>query len=273
MTASRLEQAEHVDVLSPEKVVDFEDAWYENTDPHHFWMEWRLAATLRFLRGVGASLESPLCALDVGGGHGILRLQLESNTVWKIDLADVNSAALVRCAPGRGRTLCYDVMEQHGDMIGRYDVVLCFDVLEHIRDERPFLEAIAQHIKPGGLLVMSVPAVQGAYSAYDRILGHHRRYNAGDMRETMAGCGLTVLRTAYWGLLLMPALVARRLLMPASVTDRLDHEQRTAVMRNGCVPPARAADILFRIAGRVEQAIPFRLPIGSSLLSAAKRPE
>jgi SAM-dependent methyltransferase len=64
----------------------------------------------------------------------------------------------------------------------RFDSVLYVDVLEHIERDREELARAAEHVAPGGALVVLVPARPGLFSAFDRALGHFRRYTAESLR-------------------------------------------------------------------------------------------
>jgi 2-polyprenyl-3-methyl-5-hydroxy-6-metoxy-1,4-benzoquinol methylase len=83
------------------------------------------------------------------------------------------------------------------DEEGEYDSVLCVNVLEHIEDEKHALEAMAKRIKPGGYVVLYVPAVRWAYGVMDEKLGHFRRYNRRQLRHLAVDCGLQVQKMKY----------------------------------------------------------------------------
>jgi len=58
----------------------------------------------------------------------------------------------------------------------KFDTILYIDVLEHIEDDRAELERAANHLAAGGFLVVLSPAHQWLYTAFDKALGHVRRY-------------------------------------------------------------------------------------------------
>lgn len=57
------------------------------------------------------------------------------------------------------------------------DCLVMMDVLEHIEDEQTFLSAILKKLKPGGKVVVTVPAIQMLFSSHDAFLKHYRRYS------------------------------------------------------------------------------------------------
>ncbi|MGI8654563.1 MAG: class I SAM-dependent methyltransferase [Pyrinomonadaceae bacterium] len=60
---------------------------------------------------------------------------------------------------------------------GQFDSIIYIDVLEHIEDDAGQLNLVAAHLKPGGFLIVLSPAHQTLYTAFDRSIGHCRRYD------------------------------------------------------------------------------------------------
>ncbi len=90
-----------------------------------------------------------------------------------VDGCDLNEQALRLARAGRGRLLLYDVFEQRSELRGAYDMVLLMDVIEHLEDDLAFLQASLTHLKPGGIVVINVPAHMSLHSKYDRMAGHN----------------------------------------------------------------------------------------------------
>ena len=173
-----------VEIISKVKEFSFEDEWYEYAVESHFWVEWRLSAMLKQIRQLKIPLDEEfLKVLEVGCGTGMLRAGLETATNWIVDGADLNLNALLRAKHCWGRTLYYDIFDEYEPFVEAYDVVILFDVLEHIHETKPFLASVLRHIAPGGLLLLNVPALQTFYSVYDEIMGHVRRYNKKTLAE------------------------------------------------------------------------------------------
>ncbi len=70
-----------------------------------------------------------------------------------------------------------------------HDGLLALDVIEHLDDDRAAIGALAKLLKPGGLAVVSVPALPELFSEFDRIQGHRRRYLPETLRAVFAGSG------------------------------------------------------------------------------------
>src|SRR2546427_930959 len=198
------------------------DEWYVLASGEHFWLEWRLRVTLRLLRSLGIPIETGLRALEVGCGTGTLRDQLEAHTRWTVDGTDLHVEGLRRARPARGRTLCYDITERHAVFKAAYDLIILFDVLEHVEATGQFVDALLWHLRPGGYLLVNVPAIPALFSAYDVAVGHFRRYVPSSLRAEFGG-EIEVLEIRYWGLSLVPLLWIRKQILWGEPDTRTIH--------------------------------------------------
>lgn len=85
-----------------------------------------------------------------------------------------------------------------------FDTVVCLNVLEHIEQDRDALNGMRELIRPGGTVVLLVPAVPALYGELDRALGHHRRYTRAGLRRLFDEVGLAMRRLEYFNLAGMP---------------------------------------------------------------------
>jgi SAM-dependent methyltransferase len=96
---------------------------------------------------------------------------------------------------------------------GKHSAFVAFNVLEHIPDDVGALRAAHTLVRPGGAVVMFVPAFQLAMSRFDREVGHVRRYSKRSLRKTMEAAGLAVDDVRYVDMPGLPAwIVGMRLL-------------------------------------------------------------
>jgi len=80
-----------------------------------------------------------------------------------------------------------------------YDCLILMDVLEHVPDDVSVLGEAVQHLKPGGFVFITVPAIPFLFSSHDRFLGHQRRYTLRSLRRAVAAVpGLTPLSLHYF---------------------------------------------------------------------------
>ena len=130
-------------------------------------------------------------------------------------------------------------------------------MIEHIEEEKPFLDAALYHVKPGGYLLVNVPALMSCYSIYDKVVGHQRRYTLQTMDRLCTGAGLKKVAGTYWGLPLLPILLLRNL----RVSRQTDPQM---VIRNGYKPPGELANSFLSFLSAME-VIPQQW-LGTSLM-------
>jgi len=255
----------NVEVLSKPVEAGFPDEWYDLGLESHFWFLWRLQALHGLLAAHTIPLTVPLRVLEVGCGTGSFRKQMESSTAWVIDGADLNEPAVRSCSAGRGRTLLYNVEDEHAAMVGTYDGVLLFDVLEHVGDPQRFLKASLRHLKPGGWAIVNVPASMTLHSRYDEVVGHFRRYSKENLAAALRGAGdhVECIDLRYWGLSLFPLALARKLLLRWVKDD-------AEVVRIGFRPPGQWINRALTALMRLETAMLKKPPIGTSVLALAR---
>jgi SAM-dependent methyltransferase len=92
-----------------------------------------------------------------------------------------------------------------------FDVVSAFDVVEHIASEAAVLGELRRVARPGGVLLLSVPAYQWAWTSFDVAAGHHRRYTRRRLVAAVEAAGLRVERATYAFASTVPLFVADRL--------------------------------------------------------------
>lgn len=258
--------SESVEIISQIQDHSFLKSWYDLTDASHFWFKWRMVAALRQLNDLGVPLHSKLLALEVGCGTGVLREQFEAATSWIIDATDLDHAALSQARPSRGRTLYYDIFEEVEELKEAYDVLILFDVLEHIQDTKPFIRSLLNHLKPGGLLLINVPAVQSLYSDYDKVAGHVKRYSKRSLEEEFTDFNLKIKDMRYWGFSMLPLIFARKIVLMIQKNQSTDQ-----IIERGFKPPNAFVNNLFTWTMRAETASSPKPPLGSSLLMVGQK--
>jgi len=99
--------------------------------------------------------------------------------------------------------------------------VACFDVIEHISDDRRFLKQINDLLKPGGLLYVTVPAHQWLWSQNDVAAEHHRRYHRASLDRLLRDSGFVPLFFSYFFVpLTIPILLLRALPFRLGLSNR-----------------------------------------------------
>ena len=232
-------------------------------DEHHWWYRGRR----RVIRAELDRLPLPPGArvLDAGCGSGRTLQEL-------VDYGDVSGIELntEAAALARGRAL--------GDVeVGRleelpwedatFDLITCLDVIEHVPDDTAALAELLRVCRPGGWLLVTVPAYQALWSRHDEANHHYRRYSRAALRAAAGAAGWQLERmSSFNSLLLAPAaavrLAQRRLGTHNGYTNDLD---LGPAWLNDVLERPLALEASWLARGRT-------LPAGLSLLAVLRRP-
>jgi len=183
-------------------------------EPGHFWFEQRRRLLLWALRRYFPSARS-FC--EVGSGTGFVLESIESAlpdlVLTGVEyFADAIPYAARRLK--RARLLTGDICNL--PFREEFDVVGCFDVLEHIPDDRLALSNLARSVRPGGGAIITVPQNPALWSAFDELAHHQRRYRRAELLEKIAEAGLVCERITSFMSILLPAMwLSRRAVRPA----------------------------------------------------------
>jgi ubiquinone/menaquinone biosynthesis C-methylase UbiE len=151
------------------------------------------------------------------------------------------------------------------------DGIVLLNVLEHIEEDDAALAQIARILKPGGIVVIEVPAGPNLYDIYDRQLLHHRRYRMRELIEKVSCQGLRVLTQSHLGFFLYPAFWVTKKRGRRFLTAEQEI-QRAIVSRQ--ITSARTNPLLYRIMdleAKLRSWIYY--PFGIRCLLTCQRPE
>ena len=130
--------------------------------------------------------------LDFGAGLGTYVDMLRERG-YEPDCAELDDG-LSHALTGRGYRAVKDVAELEPRS---YSLIYALNVLEHIEDDAETVGRLSGLLAPGGRLLIYVPASQVLYSAFDRVVGHYRRYTRSSLRRIVEGAGLEVAELRY----------------------------------------------------------------------------
>jgi SAM-dependent methyltransferase len=144
------------------------------------------------------------------------------------------------------------------DTSERFDSAILINLLEHIYDDAGALGALRDLLNPGGNCLIYVPALNGLYGAYDRDVGHYRRYSKRRLSAVVREAGLQPVKLQYVNMLAIPAW----LLVSSKPVDR-DEVQRIG----------RSLEVWDRVGVPLTRALEARVPppIGLNLFCVARR--
>jgi SAM-dependent methyltransferase len=178
-------------------------------DQRHWWYRARrevLAALIR--REVQPPANARVLEIGCGTGHNLAML----GEFGSVDALELDDEARAVAEQRLGKSVMRAPLPELAGVPERhYDLIGAFDVIEHIDDDQAALASIAGRLKPGGKLVVTVPAHQWMWSAHDVVNHHKRRYSKRALRALVQGSSLKLERSGYFNSLLFPLAVAERL--------------------------------------------------------------
>ena len=178
-------------------------------DELHWWYRARRAVLAELIRRT-TNLPKKARILEVGCGTGHNIQMLERfGTVGGIEI-DPEARAFAEKRLGR-KVSSAPLPQLTGIKRGHYDLVAALDVVEHIDDDKAAIAALASCLKPGGKLLVTVPAHQWMWSAHDELNHHKRRYSKKQLRQLIEGSPLKLDAIGYFNSLLFPLAVGARL--------------------------------------------------------------
>lgn len=177
-----------------DKTVIYEGADLEALATLHHYQRWIVDSFQPFLSGR---------AIEFGAGIGNISTLIRSH-VASLDLVEP-SANLVaplqqRFAGDDGIAIYGEPLETRLPATGdeTYHTVILVNVLEHIEDDVGALNEFCRILKPGGHLLLFVPALKFLYSDLDKMVGHFRRYQKPELNERVTNAGFEIIRSRYF---------------------------------------------------------------------------
>ncbi len=226
-----------------------------------------------------ASDSTPVRVLDVGCGAGrVLQMLSEYGQVYGTDLS---SLALEFCRKRGFEGVCQaDIIEGLPFPNATFDLITALDVVEHLQDDAAGLRNLWQALKPGGLLVVSVPAYQFMFSYWDEMLGHQRRYTQHSLLTRLEQAGFVAEKSSYTNTVtLLPAVTFRLFkgiwlrVRPTVKPLRAGYVAVNEAETDFVDLPASLNHLLIKVY-ELEAALVrvTRLPFGLAVLVAARKP-
>ncbi|MCB0106245.1 MAG: class I SAM-dependent methyltransferase [Caldilineaceae bacterium] len=243
-------------------------------EDRHAWFAGRTRAILKYLDAeVGlAQPGQERLVLDLGGGAGNMAHHLAH--YGHVIGIDMNGRPLAVAAQ-RG----LHVTQSSGDLLPfpdqSFDLIALLDTVEHIPDDIGVFEECRRVLKPGGKLLVTVPAFMWLWSYNDEINAHQRRYTAPELKQKLTMSGLVVKRLSYNNFFLFPMVAGIRMLRPYKPdleSPHLTQDDDVYQVEMEAIP--EPANTILHVVGWLEAELLARvdLPFGVSVLCVAEKP-
>ena len=202
--------------------------------------------------------------LEVGGGTGFIAVELQKRG-FDIEVSDGASNGLFY-AREKGIQKLYQFDLFNPPFHETFDVICLFDVLEHLQEDKQAMEGLKKMLKPGGKIILTVPAHQWLWSRDDVLAGHKKRYTKAELKEVFDSCGLQSILLTYFFIFILPFLFLRTIVkkdrgQPIQGNERVDFR----------IPPS--INQVFHLLTKLEFSLDWLLPnvMGGSLIGIARK--
>jgi len=244
--------------------VDYFDRLYR-LEAQHFWFRARNRIIVRTFRRYLQHQARPRL-LEVGCGTGYVLQGLAAENRYELTGLESHIAGLRHA---RGRLPAVELVQADARDLpyqSEFDAVGAFDVIEHIGEDEAVLASIRRALKPGGIIVVSVPQHQWLWSYTDEAAMHKRRYARRELSSKLRSAGLSVLYCTSFVTTLLPAMYASRLTKRGAVANSKNDAyefELSRVVNAVCGAAMQFDEVLIRMG--------LSLPVGGSLLAVAHK--
>jgi len=242
-----------------------EDCYHQMylNEEHHWWFKSKVDIVKELThKFVGRDLKS-LKVLDAGCGTSFLSKSIVSNlhNLYNVD----NDQLSLYYSKKRG---VVNIVQADLNIMpfsdNSFDLTFCMDVIEHNEDDRYLVGELSRVIKPGGIIIASVPALMQLWSPQDVKLDHFRRYKIKQFSELFED-KFEVLKASYCNTLLFPPIYLLRKIFnifPNITKDKDELEINNKFINN----------ILYKIFSQEAKLLKnINLPVGVSCIVVARK--
>ena len=233
-----------------------------------YWFDHRAQAVIHALM----STNDTLSIWDIGAGTGSMSCRFARAAYEVVAVEPLADGARAIARLGVGTVFCGSLKSLNLPS-NCLRVVGLFDVIEHIEDPAELVAEVHRVLEPGGVVVLTVPALPLLWSDEDEVAGHSRRYRRKDLDNLMSPLGFNRVASQYlFASLVVPALLVR--VVPYKLGRRRSDEAILASMAVQLSPSRRINQVMRRILD-VEQSASkrVRLPFGTSVMGVYRRTE
>ena len=175
----------------------------------HWWYRVR-RQLVRYLLSTYPPASGGTALLEVGCGSGdTLKMLSSTYSVRGIDASSESVALTQAQGVNAAQADATSIPAQDATS----DVVIALDVLEHVQNPEVALAEIYRVLKPGGTLVVFVPAYMFLWSVTDELSHHYRRYTRRELVASVSATGFEVRRASYFNTLLFPLIAGTRVVV------------------------------------------------------------
>jgi SAM-dependent methyltransferase len=187
-----------------------ENVYYDMTvlQEQHWWFKARREILHQSLQQLNLQTDCQILEIGCGTG-GNMEMLAEFGSVVGMEM---NEFAADYARNITGKQVLVGALPDRIPFTQQFDLICLFDVLEHIEDDMGAMASIKRLLKPGGQLILTVPAYQWMFGSHDRTLHHFRRYNKSSLVNSISSIEIVINRASYFNTLLLPVAILSRCL-------------------------------------------------------------
>jgi len=229
-------------------------------DQRHWWFTARRRILAELIERVARPpKDARILELGAGTGHNLAML----SRFGTVEASELDSVARKLASERLGREVKEAALPDLSMFpADSYDLIALLDVLEHVPDDKGSLSAILQRLKPGGAMLLTVPANPWMWSAHDVAHHHHRRYRKSEIEKLARDAGFKIELLSPFNSLLFPPIAAVRLLGKMTGKDDSDDAMPGALVN-------KTLDTVFGLERSLIGRVP--MPFGVSLVAVLRR--
>lgn len=237
-----------------DEAIYHKNAAYEES---HWWFKGRRCIIEKVLNNLSFPSKPQILEMGCGTG-GNLSLLSQYGEVYGVELDDfaINYALKRHIAPVLTGSLPHDIPYEDGF----FDLIVLLDVLEHVEEDGLSLVQLYKKLKPGGYLLITVPAFPALWSAHDDAHHHKRRYTLKTLAPIVREAHYNIIFHSYMNTILFPIIAVLRVIKGSHGSDDL------------FMPPDILNNLLYNIFAIERHLLSLlSLPFGTSLLFLARK--
>lgn len=233
-------------------------------EDHHWWYQ-GMASITRSVITHWRLASDGMRILDAGCGTGGSAAGFLAD-LGQVTGVDISPISLHFCHMRKLERLALATVRWLPFCTGAFDLVTCFDVLsdQGVSEVPAVLQELKRVLKPGGWLLMRLPALERLHGHHDIAVQTIRRYTSSQIKTLFGGCGFTAWKTAYANSWLLPLILLKRWSEPIF--------RRSDTLSDTALDPGFANNLLrFILSTEAPLASRSLFPLGVSLFAAAQK--
>lgn len=237
---------------------------YVSVEDKHWWFVARRQIIERVICQLGLPKNAQILEAGCGTGGNLQMLSRHGRcSAMELDEIACSLANQRQVVPVKRGSLPDNI-----PFTSEYDLILILDVIEHLDNDLSALKALYYKLKPGGYLLITVPAYQFLWSEHDEINHHKRRYKLKGLKQVAIKAGYEINYGSYFNTILFPLVAVARLL------GRFLPKQNKNQLSKDLVLPSKPVNRFLKWLFASERGLinRFSLPFGVSILLLARKP-